>query len=48
MRWEEYDWAHGIPARSRATRVESMVASTSGPFRGRSRQPTTNSPPWDR
>jgi hypothetical protein len=29
---EEYDRDHGIPARSRATRVESAAASTSGPF----------------
>jgi hypothetical protein len=36
-RWEEYDRDHDIPARTRATRVESATASTSGPFRGRSR-----------
>jgi hypothetical protein len=35
-RWQEYDRDHGVPARSRATRVESAVASTSGPIQGRS------------
>jgi hypothetical protein len=45
---EEYDQDHGVPPRSRTTRVESAAASTSGSFRGRSRQPTTNSPPQDR
>jgi hypothetical protein len=40
-RWEEYDRDHGVLARSRTTRVESAVASTSGPFRGRSRRHTT-------
>jgi hypothetical protein len=47
-RWEVYDRDHGVPARSLATRVESVAASTSGPFRGRSRRPTTDSPPRDR
>jgi hypothetical protein len=36
-RWEEYDHDHGIPARSRTTRAESAIASTSGTFRGWSR-----------
>jgi hypothetical protein len=45
---EEYDRDHGIPARSRTTRVESAAASTSGPIRGRSRQHIIDSPPWDR
>jgi hypothetical protein len=45
---EEYDRGHGVPVRSRATRIESATASTSGPFRGRSRRPTTDSPPRDR
>jgi hypothetical protein len=31
-RREECDWDHGVPTRSRTTRVESAVASTSGPF----------------
>jgi hypothetical protein len=44
---EEYDWDHGIPARSHATRVESAAASTSGPIRGRSRRHITDSPPRD-
>jgi hypothetical protein len=34
---EEYDQDHGVPARSRATRVESAAASTSGLIRGWSR-----------
>jgi hypothetical protein len=42
---EEYDRDHGIPARSHATRVESAMASTSRPIRGRSRRHTTDSPP---
>ena len=44
-RWEEYDRDHGAPARSRATRIESAAVSISGPFWGRSRRPTTDSPP---
>jgi hypothetical protein len=47
-RREEYDRDHGIPARSQATRVESITASTGGTTRGRSRQHIGNSPPWDR
>jgi hypothetical protein len=47
-RWEEYDRDHGILARSRITRVESAVASTSGPIRGRSRRHISDSPPRDR
>jgi hypothetical protein len=47
-RQEEYDRDHGVPARSRTTRSESATASTSGPFRGRSRRHTTDSPPRDR
>jgi hypothetical protein len=46
--WEKYDRDHGVLASSRATRVESVAASTSGPYRGWSRRPTTDSPPWDR
>jgi hypothetical protein len=46
--WEEYDRDHDVPARSRATRVESVAASTSGPTRGWSRRHTTGSPPRDR
>jgi hypothetical protein len=34
---EEYDRDHGVPARSRATRIQSVAASTSIPFRGWSR-----------
>jgi hypothetical protein len=45
---EEYDRDHGVPAWSRAARVESVAASTSGPIRGRSRQHITDSPPEDR
>jgi hypothetical protein len=45
---EEYDRDHGVPARSRATRAESVAASTSDPFWGRSRRHTTDSPPLDR
>jgi hypothetical protein len=45
---EEYDWDHGIPARSQATRVESATASTGGTTQGRSRQHIGNSPPRDR
>jgi hypothetical protein len=45
---EEYDRDHGVLAQSRATRVESTAASTSGPIRGRSRQHISNSPPQDR
>jgi hypothetical protein len=48
MRREEYDRDHGVPARSRATRVESVAASTSGPTWGRSRRHTTSTPPRDR
>jgi hypothetical protein len=47
-RREEYDRDHGVLARSRATRVESAAASTSGPTRGRSRRHISNSPPRDR
>jgi hypothetical protein len=47
-RREEYDRDHGVLARSRATRVESVAGSTSGLTRGRSRRHTTGSPPWDR
>jgi hypothetical protein len=47
-RREEYDRDHGIPAQSRATRVESAAASTSGRIRGLSRRHTTSSPPRDR
>jgi hypothetical protein len=43
-----YDRDHGVLARSHATLVESAVASTSGPIRGRSRQHITDSPPQDR
>jgi hypothetical protein len=46
-RREEYDWDHGIPARSQATRTESATASTGGTTWGRSRH-HDNSPPWDR
>jgi hypothetical protein len=45
---EEYDQDHGVPAQSHATRVESAVASTSGPIQGRSRRHITDSPPRDR
>jgi hypothetical protein len=45
---EEYDRDHGVPARSRATRIESAEASTNSLFRGWSRRPNTDSPPWDR
>jgi hypothetical protein len=45
---EEYDWDHGVPARSQATRVESATSSTGGTTRGRSRQYISNSPPRDR
>jgi hypothetical protein len=47
-RREEYDRDHGVPARSRATRVELAAASTSGPIRGRSRLHIRDSPPWER
>jgi hypothetical protein len=47
-RREEYDWDHGVPARSRATRVESATTSTGGTTRGRSRRHISNSPPLDR
>jgi hypothetical protein len=46
-RREEYDWDQGIPARSHTTRVESVVASTSGPIWGRLRRCITDSPPRD-
>jgi hypothetical protein len=42
---EEYDRDHGVPARSRATRIESATASTNSPFQGRLRRPNTDSPP---
>jgi hypothetical protein len=45
---EEYDRDHDIPTRSRATRVESAAASTSGPTQGWSRRHITSSPPRDR
>jgi hypothetical protein len=45
---EEYDQDHGIPTRSHATRVESVMASTGGTTRGRSRQHISNSPPRNR
>jgi hypothetical protein len=35
-RWEEYDQDHGAPARSRATRIESAVASMNSPAPGQS------------
>jgi hypothetical protein len=41
-RREEYDRDHDVPARIRTTRVESAAASTSGPFRRRSRRQTTD------
>jgi hypothetical protein len=44
---EEYDRDHGIPTQSRATRVESVAASTSGPIRGRSIRHISDSPPRD-
>jgi hypothetical protein len=44
-RREEYDRDHGIPARSQATRTESVTASTGGIARGRSRLHDNNSPP---
>jgi hypothetical protein len=47
-RREEYDQDHGVPAHIRVTLIESAAASTSGPFRGRSRRPTTDFPPRDR
>jgi hypothetical protein len=46
-RWEEYDRDPDVPPQSHATRVESVMASTSGPFRGRSRRHITDSPPRD-
>jgi hypothetical protein len=46
-RQEEYDRDHDVPAQSRTTRAEAAAASISGPFRGRSRRHTTDSPPWD-
>jgi hypothetical protein len=48
QRREEYDWDHGIPARSQATRVESTTASTGGTTQGRSRQHIGNSTLRDR
>jgi hypothetical protein len=47
-RWEEYDRDHGVPARSRVTRVESASGSTSGSIRGRSIRYISDSPPRDR
>jgi hypothetical protein len=47
-RREEYDWDHGIPARSQTTRTESATASTGGTTRGRSRHHDNHSPPQDR
>jgi hypothetical protein len=47
-RREEYDRDHGVPACSRATRIESTIASTNSPFWGQSRRPNTDSPPRDR
>lgn len=46
-RWEEYDQDHGVPAHIRATRIESVAASTNSSVRGRSRRPNTHSPPRD-
>jgi hypothetical protein len=40
-RREEYDWDHGAPARSRATRIESAAASTNSLVLGRSRRHET-------
>jgi hypothetical protein len=34
MRWEEYDPDHGVPARSRATRVESRGSLNQWPVPG--------------
>jgi hypothetical protein len=36
-RREEYGHDHGVPARSRVTRIESAAASTNSPARGQSR-----------
>jgi hypothetical protein len=47
-RREEYDWDHGIPARSQATRTESATASTGGTTRGRSRHHDNHSLPRER
>jgi hypothetical protein len=47
-RREEYDQDHGVPAHIRATRIESVAASTNSSVRGRSRRPNTRSPPRDR
>jgi hypothetical protein len=47
-RREEYDWDHGIPARSQDTRVESAIASTGSMTWGQSKQHIDNSPPRDR
>jgi hypothetical protein len=46
--WEEYDRDHGVPAHSRATKIESAAASTNSPVWGRSKRPNTRSPPRDR
>jgi hypothetical protein len=46
--WDEYDRDHGVPARSRATRIEPATASTNSLLWGRSRRPNTDSPPQDR
>jgi hypothetical protein len=46
-RREEYDQDHGVLARSRATRIESAAASTSGPIQGRSRRHISDSSPRD-
>jgi hypothetical protein len=45
---EEYDRDHGVPARSQATRVESVTASTGDTTRGRLRHHDSDSPPRDR
>jgi hypothetical protein len=47
-RREEYDRDHGIPARSQATRTESITASTGGTTRGWSRHHDNRSPPRER
>jgi hypothetical protein len=44
-RREEYDRNHGVPTHSRATRIESVAASTNSALWGHSRRPNTRSPP---
>jgi hypothetical protein len=46
-RREEYDQDHGVPTHSRATRTESVAASTNSLAPGRSRQHDAHSPPRD-